>query len=251
MEWPSSRRTRNRHDADESIKRIERYIQGTDTRPRFVNVQNTQDLSALRTHFDVGSNIFLGITRFSVNDELPNYDTVLDTINRLDTPTFLVELTTGAKLLGREALKQLITELAHFSKENCRTVVICYQCEEYLAFSDARLKELVYFVDGEIDRRPQIVLIPETMPAPPDVNPVTGIHQIPARIEKGEPVRPLYVHTKKRKSSFSHSMLSVTELNDAYDILCLRDPRTSALHKDYGTSELWTEALNEISRKGS
>lgn len=236
---------------DESIKRIERYIQGTDTRPRFVNVQNTQDLSALRTHFDVGSNIFLGITRFSVDDELPNYDTVLDTINRLDTPTFLVELTTGAKLLGREALKQLITELAHFSKENCRTVVICYQCEEYLAFSDARLKELVYFVDGEIDRRPQIVLIPETMPAPPDVNPVTGIHQIPARIEKGEPVRPLYVHTKKRKSSFSHSMLSVTELNDAYDILCLRDPRTSALHKDYGTSELWTEALNEISRKGS
>ncbi len=236
---------------DESIKRIERYIQGTDTRPRFVHVQNTKDISALKTYFDVGSNIFLGVTKFSTNDELANFDTVLDSITQQDTPTFLEELTTGAKLLGRKALKQLITELAHYSKENCRTVIICYQCEEELTFSDTRLQELVYFVDGEKDERPQIILIPEKMPAPPDANPVIGIHQIPTRIEKGGHIRPLYVHTKKGKSSFLHSMLSITELNDAYDILCLRDPRTCALRKDYGTSQQWGEALNEISRKGS
>jgi hypothetical protein len=235
----------------ESIKRITRYIQGTDTRPRFVNVQNTKDLSALRTHFAVGNNVFLDVHKFSAIDELLNFDTLLEKITQQDAPTFLVELTTGAKLLGRRVLKQLITELAYFSKENCRTVVLCYQCEEELAFSDTRLRELVYFVEGETDKRPQIILMPEKIPAPPDANPAAGIHEIPARIEKGGHVRPLYVYTKKGKSSFPHSMLPITELNDAYDILCLRDPRTCALRKDHGTPKQWAEALDEISKKGS
>lgn len=236
---------------DECIKRIERYVHGNDTRPRFVHVQNTNDLSALKTHFDVGNNVFLSVSKFSADDELPNFDTVQDTITQQDTPAFLVEITTGAKLLGRDALKQLITELAHYSKGNCRTIIICYQCEDELRFSDTRLQDLVYFVDGEKDERPQIILIPEDMPVPPDSIPINGIHLIPKRIEAGGAVRPLYVHTRKGKSSFSHSMLSITELNDAYDVLCLRDSRTHALRKDFGTLQQWAEALNEVSRKGS
>ncbi|MGI6249655.1 MAG: BREX-4 system phosphatase PglZ [Acutalibacteraceae bacterium] len=238
---------------DESIKRIEKYIKGNDTRPRFVNVQNAEALSKLKMHFNVGSNIFMSVSKseFSAEDELPNFDTLLDSISQQDAPIFLEGFTTGAKLWGQKKLKQLISELAHYSKENCRTVVICYQCKDELTFSDIRLQDLVYFVyDKEPDERPQIILIPENMPAPPNANPIEGVNNIATEIEKGHG-GPLYVRTKKSKASFASSMLSIVELNDAYDILCLKDQCTRILRKDYGTSQQWSEALNKVSKKGS
>lgn len=235
----------------DGIRSIERYMRSKDTRPRFINIQNIGDLLRVRTHFEVGNNLFLSAARFSANDELPNFDSVLDTIAQYEGPVFLVEFTTAAKLLGRDSLRQLVTELAHYSKKNCRTVIICHQCEDELAFHDARLQEIVYCIDGEPDRRPQIILIPEDMSAPPNVQPVNGIHQITSRLESTEVIEPLYVRTRKGKSSFPNSLLSITELNDAFDILCLRDPRTRALRKEYGTSQQWVKALNEVTQRGS
>lgn len=236
---------------NDCIKRIERYLQGSDTRPRLVNVRNVSDLTWLKQHFQVGKNRFLSMADFSKKDELASLDSLIDILQAEKEPTFITELTTGLKIQGDIAIRQMISNVANFSKLNCHTILFCYQCEEILSFSDKRLREIVYLVEGSETPKPNIVILSKEISPPTSSTVINGVDQIATVIEKYCGDQSLYVRTHKTIATFALSLYTVSEANDAYDALCQIDPHTVSLRRELGTVQEWINALNFISKYDS
>ena len=53
---------------DNVVKRINRYLDGTDNAPRLVNAENLECMESLISRFDVSENTFLSIEKYSKKD---------------------------------------------------------------------------------------------------------------------------------------------------------------------------------------
>lgn len=231
---------------DVCIQRIERYLCSADTQPRIVNIQNVNDLSKIKQHFRVGNNIFLQVHDYCKEDENLRIDDLLNDLACKKGNIFLTGFMTYLKLHGEQELKKQLSKLIYMTAIG-HIVVLCYQCENYLEFSDSRLSRLIYFVEGDVVPRPKLIFMPPELSAPCGVSVVVGIQRIAEKVESSTE-KTLYIKTRKLKSSYRNSLYYIIEENKAFDALCKMDTNTGLLRAEYGTEGQWAYALGELSK---
>ncbi|MPM14452.1 hypothetical protein SDC9_60814 [bioreactor metagenome] len=232
------------------IKLIEKYLLSADTQPRIVNVQNIEDLSAIKEHFYIGDNIFLSSSNYSKVDENPSMDMLFDDLSRKTGIVFLIEFTTALKLQGELELKKQLSRLINYSSTKCKVVILCYQCENYLTTSDVRLLRIIYFVEGINTPKPCLTFYKLNMPTPENAIVVNGIHLIASIIERSS-ADMIYIKTSKLSTTYQHSLYSISEEMKPFDVLCKLDSSTFNLDLSYGSDEQWCYALDEVSKRKS
>lgn len=235
---------------DDAIKRIERYLQRSDSHPRLVNVNNPEDMDSICQHFSVGDNVFSSVSDFSQADENLSEDTLYNYLGGAQGAVFLTGITSYYKLLGEQKLQKFIDRMVGISLFGMHLVVVCYQCERYLAKAEKRYSQFVYMVDGQNSELPQFTFAAQNMPAAAGEVVVEGIQNIPAAVENNAASK-LFIHTGKRRSSYPLSLYTIKELNNSYEVLCGIDFSTGQLKKEYGTEQDWNFALTKITQHGS
>ena len=235
---------------EDAVKRIERYLQRNDSHPRLVNIDNLHDLKTIRQHFSVGNNIFKDISDFSKNDERLSEDALYGYLQETQDAVFLTGFTSYYRLLGEEKLQDFINLMIGMSCSGMHLIILCYQCEKYLAKVDPRYLQFVYMIEGPRDPLPYLVFTKLSMPAITNDPIVEGVQNIPACVESNVAER-LIVHTEKHKSSYPYSMFSIKEKDNSFEILCDIDVSTSKLNENFGTEQDWANALSKISKYGS
>lgn len=235
---------------DDCFKRIDRYLASeSDFAPRFVNVQNVEDMEKFRQHFSVGSNQCISITAYARKDENFRIYELQNELSQKSGNVFLSGLSTQLKLEGEVTVKRELQNMAQ-STYPAHIVVLCYQCKDYLDFSDSRLTRLVYNVEGIASIIPQLVFTLPEMPVPSDAVYVEGVQNIAETVEKMSGGK-LYVKTNKHKSNYRDSLFYIKEEGNAFEVLCDIDQATRGLSAEFGTDEQWASALQAVSKAGS
>ena len=227
---------------------IDRYLNREDeSAPRLVNVESVEDMGAIVDHYKVGGNIFLSVEKYSSEDENLRIADLLNDLATLRGNIFLTGFTTYWKLVGTNELSSQLASIAQMSVEG-HVVILCFQCNDYLNFSDSRLNRLVYSVDGAATPKPHIIFISPMLQVA-NVDLVNGIQNLPAFIESMDG-GTLYVKTKHHPSEYPHALFRISEEANPYDALCRIDQSTEALSEDMGTDEQWAYALTLLQNQG-
>ncbi len=227
---------------EECFERIDKYIASSDRYPRFINVNNINDMNAVSYHFNVGGTLFVKSEDFAKYDNCISEAKLLNFLGKETNIVFLTGMTSFYKLLGQEKLKQILSKLASTTYK-AKIVVLCYQCANELDFSDIRSADRAYCIEGTLDTKTTLIfgesVISDEIPS------VDGIHKIAEYIEHNNPSY-LIVKTQKRKDDFKSSMLSINEQGNAYQQLCELDSDIVSVDSNVGSMEQWEYALKEI-----
>ena len=135
---------------EQCFKKVDKYLTSSSTTPRFVNIQNIQDLNTFLNYYHVGNNRFFTVSDYCKADEIMRIDELQNDLLSQNDNVFITRLTSYFKLQGKAVL---IKQLQNFSSRSFSThvVILCYQCEEYLNFKDnIRTSQFIYKVDGDI-----------------------------------------------------------------------------------------------------
>ena len=230
---------------NDCIKRIEKYMCSNDNHPRFVNVTNCADMNELCSHFKVGTNIFKSVEDYANSDEAPSESSLLNELRNSEGCIFITGFSTFYKLLGEQKLRDFLKTIISLSVSNLKAIIICYQCEKYLRFSDSRYNNWVYLIDGNNDNTTKLVFSPpDSIISDEDIC-VNGIHALSGIIEKKAP-SILYVVTSKKRATYQFSLLDITEQSSGFDLLCTLDSSTAKLKKEYGTDSQWNYAIHKV-----
>ena len=100
---------------DACIKKITKYLASGNAQPLLVNVQNSEALDKVLTHFNVGENVVINASEFCNKDELPRIETVLNEIATEKKNCFLVGLTSFMRFLGEEEIKKSLTNIINMT----------------------------------------------------------------------------------------------------------------------------------------
>lgn len=230
---------------EDCIKRIDRYMYSTDNHPRLVNVRNQEDMKSIYTHFKVGVNIFKDVSDYARNDENPSEAALFDDLRKLTGTIFVTGFTTFYKMIGEQKLRELLNKLVALTNAKLKIVVLCYQCEKFLAFSDSRYRTWVYDVKGITSTKPNLVFVSPEMPDLNSTQSIEGIQNIPFFIEQNK-CDEVHVKTAKTKNNYNHSLFDISEQTKLFDLLLQIDPITNSLKESYGTDEQWKKAMTEI-----
>ena len=209
--------------------RIQNYLKAAKTWPLIVDVQNKQDLADIIDFFKVGDNQFPSIEKFCNQDGILKLDELYAAISNNSGNVFISGITGFLKLLGeketKNALKTMVT-----TNISGHVVIFTYQCKNYLKFSDPRISESgrLLIVDDTPDSVTDICFI---SPLLSDAFPGSyqGVQKIGYVMENCAR-DSAYIATTIDKSVFSESVYHITQLDNGYDILRDRDPRTSTLN---------------------
>ncbi len=228
---------------------IDRYLNKADeSAPRFVNVESIEDMAALIDHYKVGGNIFLSVEKYSSKDENPRIADLLNDLATLQGNIFLTGFTTYWKLMGVNELSSQLTSIAQMSVAG-HVVVLCFQCNECLNFSDTRLNRLVYRVAGTATPKPHIIFVNPTLQVA-NRDWIEGINNLPRAVES-ENNSILYIKTKHRSVEYANALYRISEESNPYDTLCRIDQSSAALSKDMGSDEQWAYALTLLQKHGN
>ncbi|WP_273401282.1 BREX-4 system phosphatase PglZ [Traorella massiliensis] len=231
---------------DACIKRIDKYLTSFNAQPLIVDIQNGNDLEKILTHFNVDGNIILDVTKFCRKDEMPRIETLLATITSETKNCFLRGLTSLLRLYGEEELRNILGTIINTTIAG-RVVVMTYQCERLLHFSDLRLSRRIVICEGDSVSFPKLTFLSRELPTPSGECVVDGIEKISEIIEKNS-CSNIYVITSKDKKIFSKSVYDISNLNKAYDIVVNKNNLFSSLDEKIGTDKEWhylLKLLNE------
>ena len=234
---------------DNVVKRINRYLDGTDNAPRLVNAENLECMESLISRFDVSENTFLSIEKYSKKDEKPRMDDFFYDLNGEGKNLFITGLTSYLKLMGEYSLKETLLDILRL-KNNCKIVVFCYRCSEYLDFDDLRLSRQIYLLDGKTSSEPEIVFCESNLPITSSEVIIDGIDKLPSTIEKTLS-DVIYVNTAKSNKDFGKSLLVIKENKNSYNILCQFQPVTASIKESFGNKNYWDSALEQVEKFGS
>ncbi|NLC26737.1 MAG: hypothetical protein GX777_08985, partial [Fastidiosipila sp.] len=223
---------------EDVIKRIGRYLQRSDSHPRFVNVNNPEDMDIICRHFSVGENVFKGASDFSVADENLSEDVLYNFLGRAQGSVFITGITSYYRLLGEQNLHGFIDRMIGMSLTGLHLVIVCYQCENYLAKIEQRYSQFVYMVDGKRQELPQLTFAAQDLPATAGDIVVEGVQNIASSVEHSSSSK-LFVHTGKHRSSYPFSLYTIKELSNSFEVLCSMDVSTGQLREEYGTEQDW------------
>lgn len=235
---------------NEAKTRIQGYLKSIKTWPLIVDLQNKQDLADIIDYFKIGDNQFPSIEKFCNQDGVLKLDELYAAVSGNSGNTFYSGVTGFLKLLGeketKNAMKTLVT-----TNVSGHVVIFTYQCKNYLKFSDPRIAESgrLLIVDGSPDSVAEICFI---SPALSDAFPgaYQGVQKI-GHVMENCTHDSAYIATTIDKSVFSESVYHITQLDNGYDILRDKDPRTSIVPQSFGSSTQWNYVLQHMGSKGN
>lgn len=230
--------------------RIQNYLKVERTWPLVVDIQNKQDLVDIIDFFKIGTNQFPSIEKFCNQDGILKLDEVYASISNNTGNTFISCITGFLKLFGEKEAKKALSTMVTTGISG-HVVILTYQCKNYLKFSDPRIAESgrVLIVDGSPDNIVEICFIaPELSDAFPGS--YQGIQKLGYVMENCIE-DSAYFSTFVHKSDFPESAYHILQLDDGYDILRDKDPRTSIVPKSFGSSTQWNYVLQQMGRKGN
>ncbi len=226
---------------EDCIKKITRYLVSENAQPLLVNIQNTYDLNKIITHFDVNGNEMINASRFCNKDELPRLETVLDKISNESGRCFLIGLTSFLRFQGEEVVKKYLSSIVHMTITG-HVVIMTYQCEKQLSFSDPRLSRSICFVDGDKTPLPKLVFISKELPISFTGCIIEGIENVVEKIENSSE-NEIFIITAKHKNMYPNSIYSIVDMSKAYEIVIKKDVILASLDEDMGTESQWKSLL--------
>lgn len=235
---------------NDAKNRVQNYLKSTKTWPLIVDVQTKSDLAEIVDFFKIGSNQFPTVENFCNQDGVLKLDEVYAAVANNNGNTFICGLTGFLKLLGETTTKNALRTMVTTNISG-HVVIFTYQCKNYLKFSDPRIGESgrLIIVDGSPDSVCEICFIaPELSQAFPGS--YQGVQKIGYVMENCT-YESAYVSTTVDKSFFAESVYHITQLNNGYDILRDKDPRTSLVPQSFGEPEQWNYVLQHMGSHGN
>ena len=265
----------------DAIQQIEAFLHGVNSsgasnRPKFVNVQNVDDLERVKGALQ---NDVLAASTLCKEDYMPLDVAVMNALHARHVPTLLTEWTSFGLLQGRQARRDSMAALMSQTFE-APLVVLCYQCGECLddlVAQDVRRETQILRVQGRASLWPSIVfcsadgmaqLVKHSAWIGQNVI-LRGIQNVAEAIEthieqrhsideQGQTVvtestlpMSLLVETHYARSAFGHSMIEINAYDSPYKMLCAHDASANKLQESQGTDEHWGELLSKVLQAGS
>lgn len=229
---------------DACIKKITKYLASENAQPLLVNVQNGNDLDRIVTHFSVDDNDNIDASEFCNKDELPRIETLLSNISTEKKNCFLVGLTSFLRFYGEEEIKKHLASIINMTISG-HVVIMTYQCEKQLSFSDPRLSRSICLIDGDETSLPQIVFVSRELPVPSTECIVDGIENVVKKIENSNEEK-IFVITTKHKDTYPKSIYTIVDMSKAYEVVIGKDDVLSSLNETFGTSSQWDYLLTKM-----
>ncbi len=231
------------------ILKIDRYLSRDEGLPIVVDVQNEADQAELVQHYHVGKNKLISALKYCAPDEMPRYEELLNDLATVDGVLIVTGVTSYLKLDGEQELQRFLRKLLSMSIKG-HVVFITYQCRRYLPLYDQRIARRIVVVKNNEKKVPDIVFTNPAIPLPKNFESIAGIENFSAMAEAGS-TDIMYVVTTKSRDAFPHSLYNITSLQNAYDVLLLKDDSTRALPEEIGTSAQWGYAMQLFEHKSS
>lgn len=225
----------------DAFKKIENYLRSDKRVPYIVNVQNRADLVALKEQFCVGRNEFWKASKYCNPDENLRLEELQHALSESEGIVFLTEISTFLKLESELDLKKELKSFL-FRTVAGKLIIVTYQCDKQLQFSDPRINTQVMLVDGNTDEIPQIKFVTKNLPRSIFVNTYEGIENLAVAIESSD-TEEVSIYTKMSRGNYPLTMYSIRDLSCYYDILVNRDLATRQLLERFGTQEQWCYVL--------
>lgn len=234
---------------DAVFKKIDRYLKKENIGPLVVDVQNSEDLDAVVTHYNLPQNEFIcaSDTRFCKADEFPDMASLMNFLGNETENYFVQEVSSFFRLKGETELKQMLMEFLSMSSAG-HVVIFTYQCNSFLTSiirNDRRLDNRICVIDGVHADIPKLVFTAKDVNFC-KTNAITcGIDKI-AKLVESSAKGVIVIETGKNKSNFPSSLYSISEMIDPYEILCSKDSLTTHIPKAFASSEDWKYVLSEF-----
>ena len=234
---------------DAVFKKIDRYLKKENIGPLVVDVQNSEDLDAVVTHYNLPQNEFIcaSDTRFCKADEFPDMASLMNFLGNETGNYFVQEVSSFFRLKGETELKQILMEFLSMSSAG-HVVIFTYQCNSFLTSiirNDRRLDNRICVIDGVHADIPKLVFTAKDVNFC-KTNAITcGIDKI-AKLVESSAKGVIVIETGKNKSNFPSSLYSISEMIDPYEILCSKDSLTTHIPKAFASSEDWKYVLSEF-----
>lgn len=234
---------------DAVFKKIDRYLKKENIGPLVVDVQNSEDLDAVVTHYNLPQNEFIcaSDTRFCKADEFPDMASLMNFLGNETGNYFVQEVSSFFRLKGETELKQMLMEFLSMSSAG-HVVIFTYQCNSFLTSiirNDRRLDNRICIIDGVHADIPKLVFTAKDVNFC-KTNAITcGIDKI-AKLVESSAKGVIVIETGKNKSNFPSSLYSISEMIDPYEILCSKDSLTTHIPKAFASSEDWKYVLSEF-----
>lgn len=234
---------------DAVFKKIDRYLKKENIGPLVVDVQNSEDLDAVVTHYNLPQNEFIcaSDTRFCKADEFPDMASLMNFLGNETGNYFVQEVSSFFRLKGETELKQMLMEFLSMSSAG-HVVIFTYQCNSFLTSiirNDRRLDNRICVIDGVHADIPKLVFTAKDVNFC-KTNAITcGIDKI-AKLVESSAKGVIVIETGKNKSNFPSSLYSISEMIDPYEILCSKDSLTTHIPKAFASSEDWKYVLSEF-----
>lgn len=229
------------------IQKIDRYLSKKEGLPLVVDVQNDADQAKLVQYYHVGKNKLIPASKYCAPDEMPRYEELLNDLATVDGVLIITGVTSYLKLDGEQKLHRFLHKLlSMFIKGH--VVFITYQCRRYLPLYDQRISRRIVVMENNEKKVPNIVFTDPTILLPKNSEFITGIENFAAMVEAIS-ADIMYVVTAKSRDTFPHSLYNITSLQNAYDVLLLKDDSTRVLPEEIGTSAQWGYAMQLFEHK--
>lgn len=233
---------------DACIKKVSKYLTSENSQPLIVDVQNGKDLAEISTHFRVDGNTFLSASDFCNADELPRMDTLLTKLCEKDENIFLTELSLFLKLQGEYELQQQLANILAMTIAG-HVIVLTYQCNQQLQFSDPRFNMRICIIDSDEAVKPSLIFAAEDLPIPSNAFVINGINKTANAIET-QMKDCIYVKTSKHKANYPLSLYAIADMSKAYDVLVKKDVSLTSIDETFGSEEQWKLVLERLGTRG-
>ena len=230
------------------IDRITKYLDGETSAPIVVDVPDKFVEQKLINFFKTGANAFVDASDFCVQDGLPQLDKLIDDLQHKKTKVFLSGLSTFLRLEGSEELNKQIHSLMSLEVSG-RLVILTFQCDEYLKFTDPRIKSAGRYmaISKTMDQRPPILFFVTPQLANHFDAYIDGINKLPRCVETSIS-DTIYIKTTKTKDKFPNSLFEIRPFSKAYDVLIAAEMALSAVSYECGTDEQWMDLSDELKK---
>lgn len=228
----------------DAIAKIEKYLASSSGTPMIVDLQTTEDYDAIKTYFSVGENVFMAASQYCKDDECPRFDDLYHVLTTSTGKIFLTGLSSFLRLLGEQEMKQHFHRIVGMAISG-HVVIISCRCSQYLEFNDRRIRQSkrVIIVDGASMPLPVVTFTNSNLSVSDGVVAFSGIQNLANAVEFVQWDAVLIV-TAKKKTQFPMSVINISEISGAYDILCARENATSSIPKEMGNDAQWKYALS-------
>lgn len=231
---------------DRVIQRIDRYLKSDSYLPVIVDLPNVKSLNDFISHYQVGNNKVIKSSRFCSKDSLPVMDKLVNDLSLSNDTVFLEGLSLFLKLQGETVLIDVLNSLMQLSCSG-KLVIITLGCSKWLSNFDARYFQSgrISVVEGELEELPALCFIAPELPKPD--RHLLGINNLPqftTLFEEGNCA--ISIITYKSKRDFSNSLFEICEYSSNYQVIKDAYVELSAIGKETGTDEQWTELIGRL-----